>query len=81
MPSTSSPCLSTSHTRRVASLGSSPSRTIASRSWSAMPTPAVPAPKTTTRWSRKDSPVIFKADTAAARVIAPVPCMSSLNIR
>ena len=40
---------------------SSPSRAIWSRIWSAMPTPAVPPPKMTTRWSRHRVPVTFSA--------------------
>jgi len=43
--------------------------------------PAVPAPNTSSFCSRIGTPVTRTADSVAARVIAPVPCMSSLKIR
>ena len=46
-----------------------------------MPTPAVPAPNTSSFCSAIGTPVTLIADSVAASVIAPVPCMSSLKIR
>ena len=46
-----------------------------------MPTPAVPPPNMTTRWSRHRVPVTFSALNSPAMTTAPVPCMSSLKIR
>ena len=54
---------------------------MASWIWSAIPTPAVPAPNTSSFCPAIGTPVTFTADSAAASVIAPVPCMSSLKIR
>ena len=50
-----------SQKRPIAVSLSNPSPTIASRSCSAIPTPAVPAPKTTTRWSAKRPRERFEA--------------------
>ena len=76
-----SPCWSTSQKRPSASSRESPSRIIASQSWLATPTPAVPAPKTTTRCFRRGTPHARTAEIAAASTMAPVPCMSSLNVQ
>ena len=46
-----------------------------------MPIPAVPPPKMTTRWSRHRVPVTLTALNSPAMTMAPVPWMSSLNIR
>ena len=46
-----------------------------------MPTPAVPAPWITTRWSRSRSPVALTADSTAAATTAAVPCTSSLKVQ
>ena len=81
MSSVRSPRLSTHHNRDRASSRVSPATVIASVNWSAMPMPAVPAPKITTRWSPRVSPVTRKAPRIAARFTAPVPCTSSLNVR
>ena len=67
--------------RRVASSCERPSRTIWSRIMSAMPSPAVPAPWMTTRWSRIRDPAARTAENAAASTTAAVPCMSSLNVQ
>src|SRR4029450_10139795 len=50
-----------------------------SRSMSATPSPAVPAPWITTRWSRMRPPAARTAEKAAASTTAAVPCMSSLD--
>ena len=81
MSSASRPGRSTIQICRVAWRLVSPSRAIWSRIWSAMPTPAVPPPKMTTRWSRHRVPVTFSALNSPAITTAPVPCMSSLKIR
>ena len=81
MSAVSNPCRSTHQKRVTASSLESPSLTIESRSWSAIPIPAVPAPKMTTRWWRKGVPQTRTAEIAAARVIAPVPCISSLKVQ
>ena len=47
---------------------------------SAIPSPAVPAPWMTTRWSRIRDPAARTAENAAASTTAAVPCMSSLNV-
>lgn len=47
---------------------------------SATPTPDEPAPKKRMRWSRRGSPVIWKARIAPARMTAPVPWMSGLGV-
>jgi hypothetical protein len=73
MSSVRSPCLSTNQTCDVASSFDAPSRIMASRSWSAMPTPALPAPNTTSFCSRIGMPVTRSAASTAARLIAPVP--------
>jgi hypothetical protein len=52
-----------------------------SRSISATPTPAVPAPWMTTRWSVMWVPLARAAASAAARTTAAVPCMSSLKVQ
>ena len=46
-----------------------------------MPVPAVPAPKTTRRWSLHRSPVTFMPEMTDDMTIAPVRCMSSSKIR
>ena len=51
-----------------------------SRIMSAIPSPAVPAPWITTRWSRIRPPAARTAENAAASTTAAVPCMSSLNV-
>ena len=52
-----------------------------SRIMSAIPSPAVPAPWMTTRWSRIREPAARTAENAAASTTAAVPCMSSLNVQ
>ena len=59
---------------------SRPSRSMTTRIWSAIPIPAVPAPKITTRCSRGRDPATRIPASAAASVIAPVPCTSSLKM-
>jgi hypothetical protein len=80
MSSVSRPCLSTAQIRCVALWRSRPSRTIASRNWSAIPMPAVPAPKMTIRWSDIGVRLTRTALSMAPSTIAPVPCMSSLKV-
>jgi hypothetical protein len=46
-----------------------------------MPMPAVPAPKTTMRWSRAAIPVTSTAARIAASTTAAVPWMSSLKVQ
>ena len=75
------PSRSSAQNRAVASSRDSPSRTIWSRIMSAMPSPAVPAPWMTTRWSRIRDPAARTAENAAASTTAAVPCMSSLNVQ
>src|ERR1035441_4644646 len=81
MSAVSKPWRSTHQKRLAASSLERPSRTMASRSWSATPIPAVPAPKMTTRWLRSGVPQTRTAEIAAASVIAPVPCISSLKMQ
>ena len=52
-----------------------------SRIMSAMPSPAVPDPWMTTRWSRIRDPVTVSPEKIAAITTAAVPCMSSLNVQ
>ena len=55
---------------------------IASRIWSAIPMPAVPAPKIDDPLiAHRRVPATRTAPSIAASTIAPVPCMSSLKIR
>jgi hypothetical protein len=54
---------------------------MASRTMSAMPMPAVPAPRMTTRWSRRLVPLARMAARMAANTTAAVPCMSSLKVQ
>ena len=54
---------------------------MASRIWSAIPMPAAPAPKMTTRWFRSGVPQTRTAEIAAASAMAPVPCISSLKVQ
>ncbi len=76
----SSPCRSMAQNLALACSADSPSATRAADSWSAMPTPAVPAPKITMRWSASLIPVARTAAMTAARLTAPVPWMSSLKV-
>ena len=73
--------LSTSQIWLMASSRLAPSWTMASRSASAIPQPAVPEPNTTRRWSRNNRRVTFSAEMTAASTMAPVPWTSSLKIR
>ena len=75
----SRPARSTAQNLALARSSGSPSASIAAVSWSAMPVPAVPAPKITTRCSARPTPVALAAASTAARLTAPVPWMSSLN--
>src|SRR6478735_1369043 len=56
-----------------------PSVAIASRTWSAIPSPALPAPKTTIRRSLSFCLLTCRPDRMAARVTQPVPWTSSLK--
>ncbi len=58
-----------------------PSITIASRRYSAIPVPALPAPRITICWSENFFLVIFRALDSAPNVTAAVPWMSSLNVQ
>ena len=58
-----------------------PERSMVSRTRSAMPIPALPAPKTTTRWSSRSMPVTSTAARIAASTTAAVPWMSSLKVQ
>src|SRR5260370_897601 len=75
----SRPARSTAQNRARAAPSDSPSACIAAESWSAMPVPAVPAPKITIRWSGRLIPVALAAASTAAKLTAPVPWMSWLN--
>ena len=81
MSSTSRPWRSTAQILAVASASVSPRLIMASRSCRAMPLPALPAPKITTRWSVNGTPDTATPDRTAARFTAPVPWMSSLKVR
>ena len=80
MSRVSRPGRSTAQNRRRASASGTPSATMAEVSWSAMPAPAVPIPKITIRWPVSGTPVALAAASTAARLTAPVPWMSSLNV-
>ena len=56
-----------------------PASTIATRSSRAMPVPAAPAPASTNRLPTSGRPVERSAPRIAARAMADVPWMSSLN--
>ena len=81
MSSVSSPGRARAQIRAVASASPRPAPTMASRSSWAMPAPAVPAPKTTTRCSVSGTPDAVTPDRTAARLTAAVPWMSSLKVR
>jgi hypothetical protein len=75
----SSPCEPSPQNRDLASSGGVPSATIISTSRSEMPTPAVPAPCTTIRWSLSLWPSDPTPDRIAAATTAAVPWTSSLK--
>jgi len=52
---------------------------MASRTWSAIPVPAVPAPKITIRMSESLRLETWRPASIAARVTQPVPWTSSLK--
>ncbi len=77
----SRPGRSSSQIRPAASAASRPSSCIAWAIRSAMPTPAAPAPKTTTCSSVRRPPETCTPARAHARPIDAVPWMSSSNVR
>ncbi len=76
-----SPARSSAQNRPLASAALMPWPAIAACSWSAMPVPAVPAPKIITRCAGSVVPVALIAASTAARLTAPVPWMSSLKVQ
>ena len=75
----SRPKRSTMKTRLRASASSMPSLTIATTIISAIPQPALPAPRKVTRWSESFSPLALQAAIRVATTTEAVPWMSSLK--